>query len=30
MNPHENETKEIRPTFQIKKLTDLYQILDDF
>ena len=30
MNPQEKEANEIEPTFQIKKLTDLYQILEEF
>lgn len=30
MNPQEKEAQEIKPTFQIKELTDLYQILEEF
>lgn len=30
MNPQQQEPNEIKPTFQIKELTDLYQILEEF
>ena len=30
MNPQGKVANEIKPTFQIKKLTDLYQILEEF
>lgn len=30
MNPQEKEADAVQPTYQIKKLTDLYQILEEF